>query len=238
MALSQSLVEVRTITCDRPRSEFDEQKIEQAAQLIVEAEGIINPIIVNRTGINSFAVVNGHFEYHAAARAREINLAIGETIAAYIVEGRNEAITKQIEILRKPQSENITINTVDSNCSNTAVENLQIRLNNLETRIENQFKELKNKYEQKNQELEQKLESFNSKLPEQIEPLTTFNQANLTELTIKLKLIVRSDKKANDIAAKIEKARPFNSLNEVLSKTKGLGEKTMLKIIDRWLYSQ
>lgn len=237
MTLLTSLVEVRTITCDRPRSEFDEQKIEEAARLIVEAEGIINPIILTRTGINSFEVVNGHFEYYAAARAKEIDLAIGETIAAYIIEEENETINKQIEIFRKPKSENITVSTVDNNYSNTAVDSLQTRLNNFETRIENRLNELKNEYTQKTKVLEKEIEFLNSKLPEQIEPLTTFNQASLTELTIKLKDIL-GEKRAITIADNIVKARPFKSLNEVLTNTKGLGDKYMLKIVDRWLYSQ
>ncbi len=238
MTLLTSLVEVKTIACDRPRSEFDEQEIEQAARSIVEAEGIINPIILSRTGINSFEVVNGHFEYYAAARAKEIDLAIGETIAAYIIDGQNEAINKQVDIFRKSQkSENTTKTTVNNN-SDIASSNLENRLNNIESRIENRLNEIIQEHEKKNKDLEQKIKSLSNKLPEKIEPLATFNQASLSELTVKLKPILSSDKKTNDIADKILQARPFESLSEVLVKTKGLGDKTMVKIIDRWLYSQ
>ncbi len=205
MTLLTSLVEVRTITSKRSRSQFDEQEIEQAARLIVEAEGIINPIVLARTGINSFEVIQGHFEYYAAARAREIDLARAETIAAYIVEEENEAITKQIEIFRKPQSENTTVSPVDSNSPNNAVDNLQTRFNNFESRIENRLNELKSEYVQKIKKLEKEIESLNNKLPEQIEPLTTFNQASLKDLTSKLKNIL-GEKKANEIASNIVKA--------------------------------
>ncbi|WP_319420318.1 ParB N-terminal domain-containing protein [Pleurocapsa sp. FMAR1] len=229
MTLSSSLVEVRTITCNRPRSNFDQQKIEQAANLIVAAEGIINPIIVSRTGINSFQVIDGHFEYYAAARARELNLEIGEAIAAYIVEEKNETIIKdQVAIFRQPlPPQDRQLNT----------DNLETRLTNIESRIENRLNELKSEYTQKNKELEQKIDSLKSKLPEKIEPLTTFNEANLIELVSKLKLVLRSDKKANDIAPKIIAARPFKSSTEVLENVRGLGDKTMLRIIDSWLYS-
>lgn len=240
MTLSQSLVEVRTIISSQPRSEFDPQKIEEAARLIVEAEGIINPIVVSRTGINSFEVINGHFEYHAAARAREKDLAKAETVAAYIIEGENETIAKQIEIFRKSPvdpSDNLQVDSYSNN-SQVAVNNLETRLNNFESRIENRFNELKSEYTQKNQDLAAALKSLENKLPEQIEPLTTFNQADLKDLTIKLKSILKSDTKANKIAQNIVNARPFTSLTEVIDKTKGLGEKTMLRIVDRWLYSQ
>ena len=159
-------------------------------------------------------------------------MAKAETIAAYIVEGENETIAKQVEIFRKPP-----IDPPPNNLQ-VAINNLETRLNNFESRIENRFNELKSEYTQKNQDLETALESLKNQLPEQIEPLTTFNQADLKDLTIKLKSILRSDTKANTIAQNIVKARPFTSLAEVIDKTKGLGDKTMLKIVDRWLYSQ
>lgn len=236
MSLLTSLVEVRTITSEQSRSNFNEQKIEQAAKLIVAAEGIINPIIVSRTGINSFQVVDGHFEYYAAARARELNLEIGEAIAAYIIEEKNEAIIKdQVAIFRQSQQPQ-PITTDDSNSSSN-ISNLETRLTNIEARIENRLNELKSEYTQNNKKLQQEIDSLNSKLPEKIEPLTTFNEASLIELVSKLKLVLRSDKKANDIAPKIIAARPFKSLTEVLENVRGLGDKTILRIIDSWLYS-
>ena len=229
--IKQSLVEVKTITCDRSRSEFNDQQIEEAAKAIVEAKGIINPIILAQTGINSFEVVNGQLEYYAAARAKEIDIASTETIAAYIIDRENEAIKTQIDIFRTcpvvfPEKLEIRFN------------NLENRFNNLESRTENRINELKQEYEQKNLYLNKKIETLNNKLPEKIEPLATFNEASLSELVIKLKPILRSDKTTNNIAEQIVKARPFESLNQVLTKTKGLGEKRAIAIIDRWLYSQ
>ena len=238
MTLLTSLVEVRTIACDRPRSEFDDQSIEQAAQLIVDAEGIINPIILTRTGINSFAIVNGHFEYYAAARAKEIDLAIGETISAYIIDGENEAITKQVDIFRNPkQSPDLEPATINNNLD-FASSNLETRLNNIESRIENRLNEIIQEQKKKNEDLEQQIISLNKKLPEEIEPLTTFNQASLSELVIKLKPVLRSDNKTNNIAKQIIESRPFQSLREVSKETKGLSDMMMLRIIDFWLYSR
>lgn len=240
MTLSTSLVEVRTLSSEQPRSNFNEQQIEEAAQLIVAAEGIINPIIVSRTGINSFQVIDGHFEYYAATRARELNLEIGEAIAAYIIEGDNEVIIKeQVAIFRKSQQSKSTqpIPTDNSISSNTVINNLENRLTNIESRIESRLNELKVEYTKKNKKLEQEIKSLNDKLPEKIEPLKTVNEASLIELASKLKPILRSDKKVNDIAPKIINARPFKSLTEVSEKVNGLGDKTMLRIVDIWLYS-
>lgn len=235
--IQQSLVEVKSITSKISRSKFNEQQIEEAAKAIVEAKGIINPIILARTGINSFEVVNGHFEYYAAARAKEIDLASAETIAAYIIDGENKAINKQIDIFRKA-NKSLDNPTIANSNSQNHTGNLATRINNLESRFENRLNELKQEYEQKNSDLAQKIETLSDKLPEKIEPLATFNQASLSELVIKLKPILRSDTTTNNIAEKIVKARPFDSLTQVITKTKGLGEKRAIAIIDRWLYSQ
>ena len=236
MTLSQSLVEVKTISSDVPRSEFDEGQIELVAQLIIDAEGIINPLIITPTGINSFSVVEGHFEYYAAVRAKQIDLEIGETIAAYIIECEHEGIFEQVKLLRKSNHLEEELNETNSDRSYNAIDNLETRLNNFELRIENRFHELKQEYDRKNQDLQEKIEVLNNNLPEKIEPLTTFNNAELSELISKLKLAIKSDNKATDIAEKIVKGRPFKSIAEVLAKTKGLGDKTMITIIDSWLY--
>lgn len=224
MTLSQSLVEIKTITCDRACSEFDEQKIEQAAKSIIAAEGIINPILVARIGINSFKVVNGDFEYYAAVRAKEIDLAKGETIAAYIVDEDDETIKQQIDIFRKSQIPSISPDRF-----------LETRITNIESRFENRLNELKEEYTNKIKDLENNIVFINRKLPAKIEPLSTFNQAKLPELITKLERALGNKKTNQNFAEQIIAGRPFKSLSDVKEKTKGLGEKTMLKIIDCWL---
>lgn len=237
MTLSASLIEVRTLSSDQPRSNFNEQQIEEAAKLIVAAEGIINPIIVSRTGINSFQVIDGHFEYHAAARARELNLEIGEAIAAYIIDDQNQAIINQVALFRQSQQSETTesINTKNIDTSNYT-SNLETRLTNIESRIENRLNELKSEYTQESKSLKQEIDSLKNRLPEKIEPLATFNKASLIELSSKLRPILGSGTKNEKIAQQIVNKRPFKSLNEVLEKTNGLGDKTMLRIVDSWLY--
>ncbi len=49
MRLSTSLIAVKRITSSVPCSDFID--IEQSAQLILDAEGVINPIVVRRTSL-------------------------------------------------------------------------------------------------------------------------------------------------------------------------------------------
>jgi len=67
--ISFSLVDVKDITSNMTRSSFPEADLDRIAQMILDCEGIIRPLVLKLTGQRH--VVDGHFEYHAAVRARE-----------------------------------------------------------------------------------------------------------------------------------------------------------------------
>ena len=109
MLLSPEFVLVKEITSNVPRSQFSESDLEQAAGLILKAEGTIKPLVVRTIGWESYEVVDGHFEYYAAVRAKEINPRDGERIGAFIIEGdKAKALEEQVKMLRNisPVSEN------------------------------------------------------------------------------------------------------------------------------------
>jgi ParB-like chromosome segregation protein Spo0J len=97
-----SLVLVKKITSTVPRDNFRDRDLEKVAQLILELGGLINPIILRRNGMDAYEIVDGDFEYYAAAKAREINPMKGETIGAFILEPENEELLlEQVQALRK-----------------------------------------------------------------------------------------------------------------------------------------
>ena len=101
MLLSPEFVLVKEITSNVPRSQFSESDLEQAAGLILKAEGTIKPLVVRTIGWESYEVVDGHFEYYAAVRAKEINPRDGERIGAFIIEGdKAKVLEEQVEIFR------------------------------------------------------------------------------------------------------------------------------------------
>ena len=102
MLLNTECVLVKEIKSNVPRSNFKESDIQELADLILEAEGVISPIIIRPTGIDTYEVVDGHFQYHAAARAKEIDGMKGERITAIVMEGpKAKAIEKQVQLLNK-----------------------------------------------------------------------------------------------------------------------------------------
>ena len=102
MLLSPEFILVKEITSNVPCSNFNDSDIQDLAQLILEAEGLIRPITVRPTGIDSYAVVDGHLEYWAAVKAKEVNPRDGERIGAFVVEGKKaKSIENQVKLLNK-----------------------------------------------------------------------------------------------------------------------------------------
>lgn len=101
MKLSTSLVAVKKINSKLPRSNFSDDDLSRVFDLILKAEGIINPIILQRTSQETYEVLDGHFEYYAATKAREKEPLKGEMIGAFIIEPENEEVLKaQVKAFR------------------------------------------------------------------------------------------------------------------------------------------
>ncbi|NER00572.1 MAG: hypothetical protein F6K30_28395 [Cyanothece sp. SIO2G6] len=147
MKLPTKLVAVKKINSDVARSQFPAEDIEQAAQLIIAVEGVINPIILKRTSLEAYEVVEGHLEYYAAVRAREINPLKGEMIQAIILEPDNEkAILAQVDCLRSRStlsSSNIKPNNYAESSTSSIQGDFEFRLINLEKIFQSQFEELR-----------------------------------------------------------------------------------------------
>ncbi len=106
MKLSNSFIAVKKITSSVPCSNFSEDELNHAAELILKAEGIINPLVLRRKNLQ-YEVVDGHFEYYAAARAKEIDSKKGEYIGAFVIDPENEEILQQqVELFRNRESSN------------------------------------------------------------------------------------------------------------------------------------
>jgi len=230
--LFPSLVAVKRITSTVPRSNFSEADLDKLARLILESGGLINPIIVRRNGMDAYEIVDGDFEYYAAARAKEIEPLKGETIGAFVLEEENEELLlEQLEILRKTAIiESQSVNVVPQPSSS-----FEQRLTNIETRLENRINELKAEYTREKQALIERVKDVESRIPKPVPLLEALNTQEPSKLAINLKNagikvpIIEQILKQRDL-------EQFASFENVLErmKGKGLGEKTMIKLIDKW----
>jgi hypothetical protein len=101
--LFPSFIAVKRATSNVPATNFNRADLETAARTSLELGGFIQPLVVRRTGTElelTYEIISGHFQYHAACIARDIDFLAGETVAAYIVEPETEAaITQQLAII-------------------------------------------------------------------------------------------------------------------------------------------
>ena len=206
--LSPSLVAVKKITSAVPRSNFTEADLEKLARLILESGGLINPIILRRNGMDAYEIVDGDFEYYAAARAKEIEPLKGETIGAFILEEENEELLlEQLEILRKtaitenlvenPETaflyENTSSQPADSiknpvslvevpnlyeNETPQESSSLEQRLTNIEAQFASQINELKAEYAREQKFLAQSIQEIENRILQQVPLLVEAGLAN------------------------------------------------------------
>lgn len=148
MKLQTKLVAVNRVSSSLARSSFPSDQIDKVANLIISAEGVINPIIMRRTSFDSYEVIEGHFEYYAAVRARELSILKGEMIQAIILEPENEeTLLEQVNILRRNSSASSPSSTENSNQSRETINldqvtNIEDKFINLEKIFKAQFDEL------------------------------------------------------------------------------------------------
>jgi len=96
------LIDVVSIISKVPRSQFEEVKLAQLAESILECEGVLTPPVLKVIGLDSYEVIEGDREYYAAVVAREKNPRQGEMINAFVVPPKyEENIRKQLAVLHR-----------------------------------------------------------------------------------------------------------------------------------------
>lgn len=239
MKLSTSLVAVKKIQSTVLRSLFSEDKLELAAQLILESEGVINPIVVRRTSLKSFEVVDGDFEYYAATRAREIDPRKGEMIGVYIIEPENEeTLLKQVQLFREQNFRTSQETEFSSNSLETFLTNLELRFEKITSQLFERVTEKQN--------LEAQVSELKKQINQNVEPLEVFNNLAIHQITLRLKSAGINENKAAKIAEVVESERrkeEFKSLNDVVNRVKlkrgkrlekAISSEKMLDIINTW----
>jgi hypothetical protein len=225
-------VEIESVSSSHSRSSFSEADLDLIADRILESGGLLKPLVLKKIGFEKYEVVDGHFEYYAAVRACEKNPHAAEVNALIISPESEDAVVKQVEALEEllfPKQQSKT----PSNTTNS-----ESRLTNIELRIEKQSNEFKAELNREIQRLEDKFNKIESQIPQRVEPLESLNSLSQDKLAVTLERsrITGAEKIAKAIVeARLQKKQQkFEDYRDVVKSVKGLGEKTILTIIDTW----
>lgn len=252
--ISPSIVRVTKIEPPQDKIEVSETQLEEAAQLILEMQGVVTPLILLRTApeSESYRVIDGEFEYLAAKKAMEIDSRKGSMINAYIIESDNEiaVYNKQIEVFRQRK-------IIPASSSQPILEPIAPSDNELEARItalETEMRELKNEFKSRDNVLLDAIKQMGNQIAAQIKPPQTppptiiassqeeqkllgeINTLPILELNSKLEQITRIKKIRENIIKERQKPsfQPFQSSDELIKRITGLGNKTFEKMLEKY----
>ncbi|MBD2137082.1 hypothetical protein H6F32_05665 [Anabaena sp. FACHB-1237] len=175
------IVEIESVSSSVPRSNFKEVDLDILADSILESGGILKPLVLKKIGFEKYEVIDGHFEYYAAVRAREKNSIKGEIVNAFIITSEKEdAVLKQVEffkgietsekIVKAPhQKPEINQETNISELLDEKLKPIYARMNQLTSPNPNPINTEKGDYDNRLKSIENKIENL-TKLIEKIIP--------------------------------------------------------------------
>ena len=104
-------VDVKVISSDLPRSNFVESELDKLADLILESNGLLRPIILQESKAGKYKVIEGHREYYAAVIAKGKNLKKGEMVNAFVLDAdiKKSAIAQLALLSGEPVANNTNL---------------------------------------------------------------------------------------------------------------------------------
>ncbi len=238
--ISHAIVLVEDIHSSLPRTEFSEADLDEAARLLLKIEGVITPPILLENGVDSYKLIDGHFEYYAALRAGEIDPLKGETINAYLVEDEADVAVykKQVEIFRKKSSPSPSKPVVSREVNNLEENTVSEQLNVLIDAIKRLSDQVANISEQI--ALQTPTPEIEKPVPEISQEKTLLEDINtlpIKKLIFKLEQIkTRKNVRENIIEARENPSfKPFTSNRELIKQIKGLGDETFDRMLEKFI---
>lgn len=228
-------LDIKEIKASIPRANFTEAKIEQAADLILASGGVVRPLVVKQTDIDSYELIDGALEYFAAVRAREKDPRRGELVNAFVVSPKQDTVIREQLAALNNDSRPAPVSPPPT--ASTSVDALSAFITNFVVSSEARINETRELAVQS----QRKLDSEVKRLEQQIEIrkgpkdlLDLINTAAIDDLRAKLAFHGADKAKIEAIctARQQQKNGQFETYQALLHAAKGLGEKGLLRLID------
>jgi hypothetical protein len=228
-------LDIKEIRTDVPRANFTEAKIDQIADLILASGGVIRPLVVKQIAIDCYELMDGALEYYAAVRAREKDPRRGELVNAFVVPPKaQEVINAQLVSLKEDQPQVASPTALTA----PAPDQLSAFITNFVVSSEARIHEMRELIWQNQRTVEADIKQLHKLVEKEKQPsdlLDLINNSTVDELKTKLAFHGADKVKIEAICtARQQKGnRGFETYQELLIAAKGLGEKGLLRLIDR-----
>jgi len=238
------LVDVKSITPSKPLEQFDKAEVEKLADLILECNGLLKPLVLKPTGPESYVVIQGDMEFHAAVRAREKDPRKGEMVNAFVIHPKaEETVIKQIQRLQGAASP--LPDNVDSS-SSQLLQEVQAQVKNINRKIEDltslpsQVARLMQQLQLLERDFKESVNALNQKMANSENTFSQKVETKFQEILDYVKQIPVSPTPPKPISHEVEQAF-LDFLNDReesdLCEIRGIKEKTAEKIISKRPYN-
>jgi hypothetical protein len=186
--------------------------------------GLIRPAILkkadNKKVDERYNIISGDLEYYASVIANKKVPDI-EMINAFVVDKEAENIALQQMQLLSPDK------IIDNP--------LELRMSNLEKRLETQLQAIREEYQKEIKRLEEKINDIVFPPPPPPSSKSILELLNTCDYNQLIKAGINKPVTGNFL--KRQKDKPFSSLNDIVAGVQGMGEKTLIKLMDYLLTS-
>jgi len=110
MSLNFYLLDIDSVESNHHRSDYDENILMDIAKSLIANDDLIKPILVRQVSPIRYQVIEGHREYFAAVKAREISPDFDEIRAVVVPKDLQDSVLEQYRLLYPDQGAHLTKN--------------------------------------------------------------------------------------------------------------------------------
>ena len=223
-------IDLDNISSSEALSSFEQNKLENLANLIIDMGGIVCPITLKQTGFEQYEILNGNLEYYASRIARERNSSI-ETISSIVINHEYEDNAKQQIQLLRPE-----LNAPKPDIDNHP--DIEKCLSEFRLSITNELQAMREEIKR----LEEKIiiSPPPASPPASPPPSPSPSPPSKSILELLNSCDANQLKKAGinrTVTANFLKEKPFVSLNDITERVDKMGAATLIKLMDYLLTS-
>lgn len=231
MSLNFYLLDIDSVESNHHRSDYDDNILMDIAKSLIANDDLIKPILVRQVSPIRYQVIEGHREYFAAVKAREISPDFDEIRAVVVPKDLQDSVLEQYSLLYPDQGAHLTKNDLKE-VEQRLRQDFQVKfdlLNNLLSSQQNQIQNfLTNDLVNKLQDLQHiniKISFKNPKVDKRLS-ISEINTLDLEALKARMQELspqdFLDDETINHFLEFIQSHRPFMNFDAIYNKVKSV----------------